>query len=125
MKKIIFTRPSDGGVSVIHPVINTHPVRENITEDEALERAKKDIPPDALDVLIVDESEIPADRTFREAWRNVNGIQIDMDRCRTLKRNTLRELRTPKFKELDCAYFKAEVAKFTRVVKEARIPQQE
>lgn len=58
--KIIYKNES-GGVSILHPT------------DEALsfmaidEIAKKDVPT-GLPYKIVDDSEIPTDRTFRDAW---------------------------------------------------------
>lgn len=72
MKKIIYKR-QDGGISIIHPVINTHPQKENISEEEAFERAKKDIPKDALEIHFVEEHEIPKDRTDRNKWSIENG----------------------------------------------------
>ncbi len=58
--KIIYTN-EDGGVSIVIPT------------DEALsfmtihEIAKKDVPT-GLPFAIVEDSEIPEDRTFRDAW---------------------------------------------------------
>ena len=58
--KIIYKNES-GGVSILHPT------------DEALsfmsidEIAKKDVPT-GLPYKIVEDSEIPTDRTFRDAW---------------------------------------------------------
>ena len=58
--KIIYKNES-GGVSIIHPT------------DEALslmsidDIAKKDVPT-GLSYKIVEDSEIPTDRTFRDAW---------------------------------------------------------
>ena len=58
--KIIYKNES-GGVSILHPT------------DEALsfmsidEIAKKDVPT-GLPYKIVDDSEVPTDRTFRDAW---------------------------------------------------------
>jgi hypothetical protein len=108
MKKIIFTRP-DGGLSVVHPVINTYPVREEITEDEALERAMSRIPSDAIGVQVVDE--VPADRTFRMAWVAGKGcIEHDMAKCREIHKENLRRLRAPKLAALDVAYQRADEA---------------
>lgn len=58
--KIIY-KNENGGVSILHPT------------DEALsfmsidEIAKKDVPT-GLPYKIVDDSEVPTDRTFRDAW---------------------------------------------------------
>lgn len=112
MKKIIYTRP-DGGLSVVHPVINTVPVPEDITEQQALQRAIDKLPLDELtgEVVahqIVDESTIPTDRTFRNAWVAAAGAVIhDMAKAREIQKNTLRTLRAPKLEALDVAYMRA------------------
>ena len=60
MKKIIY-KNLDGSVAVIHP---TPEALELMTIDEI---AKKDVPT-GLPYKIVDDSEVPTDRTFRDAW---------------------------------------------------------
>ena len=55
MSKIIY--PSEGGVAVIHS-----------TGDLPIEQiALKDVPA-GVPFLIIDESNVPEDRTFRDAW---------------------------------------------------------
>ena len=57
----------------------------------------------------VDESEIPSDRTFRDAWLDSgNEIIHDMPKCREIWRNRLRELRAAKLIALDIAYIRAD-----------------
>jgi hypothetical protein len=108
MKKIIYTQ-ADGSVAVVHPVINTHPVRENLTEDEALGRAMLKLPPDAIDPQIIDEADIPADRSFRNAWSRMGSkIVHDMGRARDIHRDRLRAARAPLLAELDVAYQRAD-----------------
>ena len=58
--KIIYKNES-GGVSVLHP---TDEALSFMTIDEI---AKKDVPT-GLPYKIVDDSEEPTDRTFRDAW---------------------------------------------------------
>ena len=58
--KIIY-KNTNGGVSVIHP---TDEALSFMTIDEI---ALKDVPT-GLPYKIVDDSEIPTDRTFRDAW---------------------------------------------------------
>jgi hypothetical protein len=66
MKRIVYL---NGGVlSVCTPVINTFPVPEDITEDEAVARAMLKIPAAATDVRVLPESAIPATREFRALW---------------------------------------------------------
>ena len=58
--KIIYKNES-GGVSILHP---TDEALSFMTIDDI---ARKDIPT-GLPYKIVDDSEIPTDRTFRDAW---------------------------------------------------------
>ena len=58
--KIIY-KNENGGVSIIHP---TDDALEIMSIDEI---AKKDVPT-GLPYKIVEDSEIPTDRTFRDAW---------------------------------------------------------
>ena len=110
MKKIIYTLPS-GGLAVVHPVINTFPKREDITEDQALDRAMKKLPADAIDPRVVDESAIPTDRTFRNAWKaGGGGIEHDMEKAREIHRDRLRVTRAPLLAALDVAYQRADEA---------------
>jgi hypothetical protein len=60
MQRIIY-RTEDGGVAIIVP---TAEYLETHTIDEL---AAKDVPAGA-EFKIVDESDIPSDRTFRDAW---------------------------------------------------------
>ena len=58
--KILF-KNDDGGVSILHP---TEEALSFMTIDEI---AKKDVPT-GLPYKIIADSEIPTDRTFRDAW---------------------------------------------------------
>ena len=58
--KIIYKNES-GSVSILHP---TDEALSFMTIDEI---AKKDVPT-GLPYKIVDDSEVPTDRTFRDAW---------------------------------------------------------
>lgn len=98
--KIIYTRP-DGGLSVVSP-------RKDRPEDVAVKQAFEKLPPDAINPEIVDDSVVPKDRTFRNAWKaEAGGIVHDMQKCREIHRNYLRELRGPKMKDLDIAFMRA------------------
>ena len=57
--KVVIYSNGDGGVSVLHPVANC-----GLTLEEIIE---KDIPENAS-YEIIDRSELPDDRTFRNAW---------------------------------------------------------
>ncbi len=60
MKKVIIYKLNDGGVAIVVP----SPTWLSTLE----ELAAKDVPPNTP-WKIVDVSEIPSDRTFRNAWR--------------------------------------------------------
>jgi hypothetical protein len=80
------------------------------SEDGWLERIKlKDVPADATDAQIVDESVIPADRTFRNAWRAcpTQGCTVDMTAAAEIHKDTLRTLRAPKLAALDVEFMRA------------------
>lgn len=61
MEKRIVYKNEDGTIAIIIPTaewLETHTIEELATKDV----------PDGLDYWIVDASEIPTDRTFRNAW---------------------------------------------------------
>ena len=77
MRKIIYTRP-DGGLSVVHPALNTFGEAEGFTEAQAEQRAWLRLPVDAITPTFVEATAIPADRSKRRAWRQ-NGATIVVD----------------------------------------------
>lgn len=108
MRKIIFTRP-DGGLSVVHPVINTLGEIDGFTEEEAEARAWAKLPKDAINPRFVEAADIPTDRTFRNAWEDTGAkIQPNMPKARSIHRDRIRELRKPKLEALDAAYLRAD-----------------
>lgn len=77
-------------------------------DDFVLRIAKKNVPPTATGVSIVDESLIPADRTFRNAWQDNNGVRVNMARAREIHKDRLREWRKPLLAALDVRYMCAD-----------------
>jgi len=71
VRKIIYTSP-DGGVSVVHPVLNTLG-DEGMTEAQAEQRAWDRLPVEAIDPQFVDAAAVPTDRSKRRAWRRSGG----------------------------------------------------
>jgi len=73
--KIVFTR-ADGGTSIMTPaaqasVVKHLPIVESMTEQQYVEFIRdRDVPADAINVRIVQDNEIPTDRTFRNALQN-------------------------------------------------------
>ena len=93
MSKIIYTNP-DGTVSVIHPTGNVND-------------AVKDVP-SGLSYEIVEDSAIPTDRSFRNAWKqNSKTIETDIAKAREIHKTNIRNAREPKLAELDIEFQKA------------------
>ena len=68
--KIIYTQNNQ--VSVIHPTDEW--LANNTIED----LAKKDVPP-GVQYKIVEDSDIPTDRTYRDAWVLDSNDEIEID----------------------------------------------
>ena len=93
MSKIIYTN-SDGTVSIIHPIGD-------------INNAIKAVP-SGLSYEIVEDSAIPSDRSFRNAWKqNSKTIETDMTKAREIHKTHIRNARTPKLTELDVEFQKA------------------
>jgi hypothetical protein len=57
---------------------------------------------------LMDESEMPTDRYFRDAWVHQDDkIHVDLDKSLAIHQNVLRELRKPRLEELDGEYMRA------------------
>jgi len=93
MSKIIYTN-SDGTVSIITP---TGDVNDAI----------KDVP-SGLSYEIVEDSAIPTDRSFRNAWKqNSKTIETDITKAKEIHKTNIRNAREPKLAELDIEFQKA------------------
>lgn len=96
MKRIVYTRP-DGGVSVIIPT-------------GAVDLAAvltRDLPADAVDWYECDASDIPPDRTFRDAWKIEGGKPaVDMSKARTIHMDRIRKVRDRELAKLDVEQLK-------------------
>jgi hypothetical protein len=88
------------------------------TENEFIGRVRaRSIPPDAPNITIVDESAIPLDRTFRDAWKP--DLTCDLAKARGIQRDRMRATRKPLLAALDAEYMRADEADDT--VKKAEI----
>ncbi len=93
MSKIIYTN-SDGTVSIITPAGDVND-------------AIKDVP-SGLSYEIVEDSAIPTDRSFRNAWKqNSKTIETDMTKAKEIHKDKIRIARAPKLAELDIEFQKA------------------
>ena len=93
MSKIIYTN-SDGTVSIIIPAGDVND-------------AIKDVP-SGLSYEIVEDSAIPTDRSFRNAWKqNGKTIETDMTKAKEIHKTNIRAARETKFAELDIEFQRA------------------
>jgi len=78
------------------------------TEDEFINRvALKDVPK-GVSYKIVSQDQIPSDRSFRNALIiDGDSISHDIDKCRSIHKDRLREMRNPKLSALDVDFMRA------------------
>lgn len=105
MRKIIYTRP-DNSMSIVIPAKDTHPP-ENISDAEAEQRAWEKLPTFAINPRWADDSEIPPDRTFRDAWHDAGKVEIHMGKAREIHKEKMRYARVPKLAALDVEFMRA------------------
>lgn len=98
-KRIVFTRP-DGGVSIVSP--SPRFLATFNTEADGLAAVKaKDVPVDAVDVVTINAADMPADRTFRDAWRQAAGVfSIDMPKAQIIQTSRIDAARREKARDL-------------------------
>jgi len=91
-RRVIYTRP-DGGVSVVIPTQETldrFPVEADL-DAHLLDRS---IPADASAVQFIDHTDLPTDRTFRNAWRrDLGAVVVDMPLARDIQMAHIRAAR--------------------------------
>jgi len=88
--RIVFTRPEDGGVSVIIPA-------PGVTRDEAVKAV-----PAGLSYDIVARANIPADRTFRSAWELSGSTVVqNLTKSKAIAHERRRAAREAEFAPLD------------------------
>lgn len=96
--KILIKNP-DGTVGIMHPILDCGLSLNQIIA--------KDVPA-GIPYEVVDDSVIPSDRTFRNAWRH--DLQVDIQKAKEITKNRLRAERAPLLNDLDIMQLK-EVAK--------------
>lgn len=85
----------DGTVGILHPILDCGLTIEQIIE--------KDVPKD-IPYEIVDDSAIPADRTFRNAWKH--DLTVDITKAQEITKEQLRKERQPLLEKLDVEVMK-------------------
>jgi hypothetical protein len=102
MRKVIVYTNSEGRVSVVVPT------PEALLTRTIEEIAKKDVP-QGINYVIVDESDVPSDRTFRNAWEHSNGIITpNFPKSVELTKERLRKERIPLLADLDVQFQRAQ-----------------
>ena len=87
--KILIKNP-DGSIGILHPILDC-----GLSLDEII---AKDVPAD-IPYEIVDDSAIPTDRTFRNAWKH--DLKVDIAKAKEITKNRLRTERKPLLETLD------------------------
>lgn len=106
MRKIIFTRP-DGGLSIVHPILNESGEAEGFTEADAENRAFLKLPQGAINPRFVEADAIPQDRSFRDAWEDKDKITVNMPKAREVHKQKLRAIRAPLLVAADVEFMRA------------------
>lgn len=128
--KISITRP-DGGVTIMAFVTKSflpHGDGKNDIEfqrEATAENINAEIKKANLACAswrIIDDSEIPEDRTFRDAWKDDSKIFVDMQKAREIHKANLRKARRPLLVSLDFKFMRALEAGDTK--KQAEIAAQ-
>lgn len=65
------------------------------------------------DAVIVEDHEVPSDRTFRNAWvkgQGPNKVDVDMPKAREIHMTKIRKARDKKLADMDVQYMRADEA---------------
>lgn len=120
MQKIIHDN-SDGSITILTPgenvYVNTEKEFATVRPGDKIpegfrtatidEIAKKDVPA-GTSYEIVDESDIPGDRYFRNAWKKSGkSLTVDMPKAREIQKTAMRNERLPLLEALDVNFMQA------------------
>lgn len=120
--RFAFTRPEDGGLTIVIaapketllPLIGTPDeagVMRLSDEDYRSHVLERSIPKGVDFIELADDWQPPDDRTYRDAWVKAAGkVEVDMPKARNIHRDRLRAERAPKLAALDADYLKADEA---------------
>lgn len=78
---------------------------ETTNVDEEVAKWKTSNPDKYVSHSQVEDSDIPTDRTFRNAWKG--DLTVDMSKARDIQKNILRKLRKPLLERADMEYLRA------------------
>jgi len=110
MNRLSFSRP-DGGVSFFD---NPHSIDPDALEAHLRRKTPnaaggfyQAVSDDWIRGADVGDSEIPTDRTFRNAWEDNNGIKVNILKAKDITKNRLRIERKPLLEAQDVAFQRA------------------
>lgn len=106
MKRIVYQR-QDGQLAIVTPAYRDR-IHAGRSAEDILFLAWTRLPSTAVAPRIVEDTEIPADRTFRQAWTDTgSAIVCDMPKARTIHLDRIRAARQPELDRLDREWMKA------------------
>lgn len=122
--KIVVQR-ADGGVSIMLLVLNDgHGIDREYSPDFATEQLAK-VGLGGLPFRLVEDGDIPADRTFRDAWVDTGAaVEVDMVKAVEIHKDRLRKVRAPLLAQLDVDYLLADEAD-DKAAKQAIVAQKQ
>ena len=107
MRMIISTRPAnidaddEGGLDITSPA-REMPRDAGMTDAQIEQRAFDALPPEVLNPAFIEESDVPLDRTFRNALENVGGKPVhSMVKAKLIAHEVRREKRDIEMKPWD------------------------
>ena len=110
MKKIMYTRAEDNGLSIIIPAdkADLEKVLGPLTEEQYDQHVwERSVPPNAINPRYVDEDGLPANREFRNAWCDATPdakVDIDLKKAKDLQLTKLRSTRNEKLTQADVEF---------------------
>ena len=87
-----------GGLGVIIPILND--------DSKIAEFASKNIQA-GVEYIIIDNSELPSDQTFRDALEVNGGIKLNAEKAKAIWKNKQREARKARLASLDIDFMRA------------------
>jgi len=126
MGKLVAIHRSDGGVSLLRcvsPSIDLMEPGEKLTQivEAEISKWRQSVRPiggspepasigDYVSHTIIGDTDVPADRTFRNAWRLGVGasVVVDMNAAVEIAKMMIREARAPLLQSLDVEYIRAD-----------------
>ena len=92
MAKVIIYQNSEGIASIVYP----------LNPNKSIEDVAKRTVPDGTAYEIVEDSQLPSDKTFRDAWVKGSGVVTeDVTKAKVIAHKTRREKREAEFKPHD------------------------